>query len=117
MKTRILASTVLFTLVAFGILTAGDWTQWGGPAQDFQSDASDLAGEWPESGPKQLWSRELGSGYSGILIEDGRLSHRETVVENLARIRDVEIGPDGDVLLLLEHAAGGQIVRMSPTAK
>ena len=58
-----------------------------------------------------------GSDLYRFVIEDGRLSHRETVVENLARIRDVEIGPDGDVLLLLEHAAGGQIVRMSPTAK
>ena len=73
MRTRVLASTVLLTLLAFGVLTAGDWTQWGGPAQDFQSVASGLAAEWPESGPKQLWSRELGAGYSGILIEDGRL--------------------------------------------
>ncbi len=58
-----------------------------------------------------------GSDLYRFVIEDGSLSHRETVVEDLARIRDVEIGPDGDVLLLLEHAGGGQIVRMSPTAK
>ena len=73
MRTRILFLTVLLTLLACGMLTAGDWTQWGGPAQNFQSDSSGLAGEWPESGPKQLWSRELGAGYSGILIEDGKL--------------------------------------------
>ena len=73
MRTRILFSTILLTVVAFGVLTAGDWTQWGGPAQDFQSDSPKLAAEWPESGPKQLWSRELGAGYSGILIEDGKL--------------------------------------------
>jgi glucose/arabinose dehydrogenase len=57
-----------------------------------------------------------GSDLYRFVIEDGRLSHRETVVENLARIRDVEIGPDGDVLLLLEAEAGSQIVRLSPVA-
>ena len=49
-----------------------------------------------------------------FVIEDGSLSHRETVVENLARIRDVEVSPSGDILLLLEHASGGQIVRLAP---
>ena len=57
-----------------------------------------------------------GSDLYRFVIEDGRLTHRETVVENLARIRDVEIGPEGDLLLLLEHAAGGQIVRLTPVS-
>ncbi len=52
---------------------AGQWTQWGGPAQDFQAPSGKLADSWPEGGPKQLWSRELGAGYSAILVEDGRL--------------------------------------------
>ena len=30
------------------------------------------------------------------------------------RIRDVEVGPDGFVYLLLEHATGGRIVRLVP---
>ena len=73
-----------------------------------------------EAFPK--WSGNLlvgslgGSDLYRFVIEDGSLSHRETVVENLARIRDVEIGPDGDVLLLLEAESGSQIVRISPVA-
>ncbi len=47
-------------------------------------------------------------------MEDGILKNRETVIEDLARIRDVEVGPDGDLLLLLEHAAGAKIVRVTP---
>ena len=42
--------------------------------------------------------------------------HREMIVENLARIRDIEIDHQGDVLLLLEHASGGQIARLSPNS-
>ena len=40
--------------------------------------------------------------------------HRETLLRSLARIRDVEVGPDGEVYLLLEHASGWRIVRLVP---
>jgi len=49
------------------------WRQWGGPNQDFKVDSKGLAQSWPESGPKQIWKRELGDGYSGILAEGDRL--------------------------------------------
>ena len=51
-----------------------------------------------------------------FVFEDGVLVERETVIEDLARIRDVEVDPRGDILLLLEHDTGGQIVRMSAVA-
>lgn len=50
-----------------------DWPQWGGPHRNFVSDASGLAPAWPEGGPRRLWSRELGEGYSAIAAEGGRL--------------------------------------------
>ena len=50
-----------------------DWAQWGGPHRDFKSDVTGLAASWPTSGPRRLWSRELGDGYSAIAIEAGRL--------------------------------------------
>lgn len=49
------------------------WTQWGGPKQDFKSDAKGIASTWPEGGPKKLWTRELGEGYSAILVDGGKL--------------------------------------------
>lgn len=45
-------------------------------------------------------------------FEDNKLVHRETLIEDIARIRDVEVGPGGEIYLLLEHASGGQIVRL-----
>ncbi|MCP4201332.1 MAG: PQQ-binding-like beta-propeller repeat protein [bacterium] len=50
-----------------------DWTRWGGPSQDFKAPAADIAQRWPATGPKRLWSRELGDGYSTVLVEGGRL--------------------------------------------
>ena len=49
------------------------------------------------------------------LVFDGRtLTHRETVIHDLARIRDVEVGFDGLVYLLLETETGSLIVRLVP---
>ncbi len=55
-----------------------------------------------------------GSDLFRILIEEDRHVRTELLVEDLARIRDVEVDADGHVVLLLEHASGGQIVRMVP---
>jgi outer membrane protein assembly factor BamB len=49
------------------------WTQWGGPRRDFTVEAARLAASWPEAGPRQIWRRELGDGYSTILVDAGVL--------------------------------------------
>lgn len=49
------------------------WTQWGGKNQAFKADSKGLAPSWGENGPAELWSRDLGEGYSAILYEDGKL--------------------------------------------
>lgn len=48
--------------------------QFGGPTRDFQvADAPTLASSWPPEGPKKLWVRDLGPGFSGIAVSSGRL--------------------------------------------
>lgn len=47
-------------------------------------------------------------------ISNGQLMHRETLVKDLARIRDIEQGPKGEIYLLLEHNTGGKIVELKP---
>jgi len=49
------------------------WPQWGGKKMDFKADAKNLAASWSEEGPKEIWRRDLGSGYSAILMDGGRL--------------------------------------------
>ena len=45
-------------------------------------------------------------------MEGGRVVGRETLIEDLARFRDIEVGPDREVYLLLEHDSGGQIIKL-----
>lgn len=68
---KLIAAAVLMAIPA--LVTASDWPQWGGPGRDFKSDVKGLAAKWPEAGPKKLWSRELGDGYSTVSVEGGRL--------------------------------------------
>jgi len=58
----------------FSVSAAGeDWTVWGGQNRDFIVNSARLADSWPAGGPKKLWSRPLGDGYSGIAEEAGVL--------------------------------------------
>jgi glucose/arabinose dehydrogenase len=54
--------------------------------------------------------------YRIVLDENDRFVHSEVVLKQLARIRDIETAADGNVYLLLEHAEGGQILRLVPVA-
>ncbi len=51
-----------------------------------------------------------------MVVDGDHVVHRETLLSGLGRIRDVAIGPDGDLYLLLEHASGGRILRLVPAA-
>ncbi len=64
---------LLAVLSVSGPGLAEEWLQWGGPNGDFTVDAAGLAEEWPAEGPRQLWKRPLGDGYSSILYKDGTL--------------------------------------------
>ena len=55
-----------------------------------------------------------GSSLFRMVFEGDKFLHRETLIKDLARIRDIEVGFDGLVYLLLENEAGSQIVRLVP---
>src|SRR6201991_1632664 len=52
---------------------SSDWAQWGGPHRNFTSETKGLAPNWPATGPRRIWQRELGEGYSAIAVERGML--------------------------------------------
>ena len=51
-----------------------------------------------------------------VEVDGDRFVEKETLIEDLARVRDIEMGVDGLVYLLLEHATGWTIVRLAPAA-
>ncbi|HEV3467836.1 MAG TPA: PQQ-binding-like beta-propeller repeat protein [Pyrinomonadaceae bacterium] len=71
---RVLAAALLSAACCVAASAqASDWPQWGGPHRNFVSDVKGLAAAWPDGGPRQVWKRELGEGYSAIAAAGGRL--------------------------------------------
>ena len=55
-------------------LFASDWPQFRGPDRNDVSTETGLLQNWPEGGPAQVWlSRDVGLGYSGPAIVDGKI--------------------------------------------
>jgi len=51
----------------------GAWPQFRGPNRDgISRESLDLARNWSASGPRELWSADLGEGYAGAAILNGR---------------------------------------------
>ena len=70
------------------MVVAGDWPQFGGPQRDFTLAESDVHPDllaWPVGGPRQLWQRSLGDGFSGVVISNGKLvtMYRQDNVETI----------------------------------
>ena len=67
--------SLLFALLTAHAITyaQSNWPQFGGPHRDFTIAPGELPSAWPEQGPKTLWKRPLGDGYSSIAVEGGVL--------------------------------------------
>jgi outer membrane protein assembly factor BamB len=58
-------------LVLLLLAQQAPWPQWGGPNRNFTVEAK--VKPWAASGPKKLWTRALGEGYSGLTAANGKL--------------------------------------------
>ncbi|MHC5112237.1 MAG: PQQ-binding-like beta-propeller repeat protein [Planctomycetota bacterium] len=70
---RFVVGCALFLATGFVHADDTNWLQWGGPRRDFMVNTSGLADKWPEKGPRELWSREMGDGYATIVLDGGIL--------------------------------------------
>lgn len=66
-------SLLLSAIVVMGAAPPAGWPQFGGPDRNFTVGAAGLAEGWPATGPKELWRRDLGEGFSPVAADGGRL--------------------------------------------
>ena len=70
------AALCLLTLVVHSQTDrpAAEWPQWRGPERTGRSSETGLLKQWPEGGPKKIWTiTGLGAGFSSITVKDGRI--------------------------------------------
>ncbi len=102
-------------LVAFLIAPAraGDWPQVLGPNRNGIAAVDErLAETWPAEGPPVEWRREVGAGYAGIAVADGRavlfsrVGDRE-VVEGIDAATGKTLWSDGHPTTFAPQVGGG----------
>lgn len=72
MKTLVASAALLLALPSSSSAPSA-WPQWGGPNRNFVVPAADLAASWPAGGPKRLWQKPLGDGFSAMVTDGATL--------------------------------------------
>jgi outer membrane protein assembly factor BamB len=60
-------------LLSFNMAGADDWPQFLGPTRNGVSPETGLETSWPKQGPRVVWEREVGFGWSGPVVAGSRL--------------------------------------------
>lgn len=66
-------SLALLAAGAAGPVAGLDWPQFRGVNRDGVSAETDLPRSWPAEGPRVVWKRAIGEGFSGISVAGDRL--------------------------------------------
>lgn len=81
----------------------GSWACFRGENRDgVSAESTPLREEWPENGPPKLWSVDLGEGYAGAAVRDGRVY-----------LMDYDREAQADALRCLSLADGQEIWRFT----
>jgi outer membrane protein assembly factor BamB len=76
--------------------TAQDWPQFLGPERNSTSPQKKLLKSWPERGPEVLWAVNIGIGYGGPVVKNGKayLLDRNDETGDLMRCFDLKTGEE-----------------------
>jgi outer membrane protein assembly factor BamB len=51
----------------------GEWPQWRGPRRSGVSAETSWRADWPAKGPRAIWKKKAGAGYSSLAVANGRV--------------------------------------------
>lgn len=110
MKTTNLIASIA-TLLMFSVspvVTAQDWPQFLGPDRDSKSPQKGLLRSWPEKGPDVLWAVDIGIGYGGPVVKNGKvyLLDRDDETGDIMRCFDLQTGKE---LWQFSYASPGSV--------
>jgi len=86
MRNRKIFIPVVFLFVCMANVYAQDWPQYLGPHGNSTSDQKGILRTWPQNGPEVLWTVNMGIGYGGPVVKDGKvylLDRDDKVGDNL----------------------------------
>jgi len=96
MKNSKLFIPMVITLMFVTNIYAQDWPQYLGPNRNSISDQKGILRTWPQTGPEVLWTVNVGIGYGGPVIKNGKvyLLDRDDKVGDTMRCFDLSTGKE-----------------------
>jgi len=96
MKQRKIFITAAMLIATFANISAQDWPQYLGPKRNSISDQKSILRTWPQQGPDVLWTVDVGIGFGGPVIKDGKvyLLDRDDKVGDKLRCFDLSNGKE-----------------------
>lgn len=87
---------LLALFVCLNNVYAQDWPQFLGPHRNSISDQKGILRTWPANGPEVLWTANIGIGYGGPVVKDGKvyLLDRDDKVGDNMRCFDLSTGKE-----------------------
>ena len=109
MKPKKILLPLFLATILTSSLCAQDWAQFLGPERDSKSPETGILRSWPEEGPEVLWNVDLGIGYGGPVVKDGKvyLLDREKETADIMRCFDLN---SGEELWKFEYEAPGSVM-------
>jgi outer membrane protein assembly factor BamB len=105
-------SIVLVLMVAAPAF-ADDWPQWLGPKRDGVWRETGIVEKFPQGGPKIVWRKPIGEGYSGPAVSGGKVYVTDRVLAKGAANPDNAFGKSRvegtERVLCLDEASGNVI--------
>jgi len=87
---------LFFFLITINSTYAQDWPQYLGPNRNSVSAQKSILRSWPQQGPEVLWTVNVGIGYGGPVVKDGKvyLLDRDDKVGDKVRCFDLSSGKE-----------------------
>ena len=86
MKQSKIFTLMVILFVCIVNVYAQDWPQYLGPERNSTSTQEGILRSWPENGPEVLWAVDVGIGFGGSVVKDGKvylLDRDDEVGDNL----------------------------------
>jgi hypothetical protein len=83
-----------------------DWPQYLGPNRNATSDEKGLLRSWPAEGPKVLWTLNLGPGYGGAAVSDGRVYLLDRIAGKQDMLRCLDLNSGREIWSFTYDARG-----------
>lgn len=106
---------LLLFLILGGFSTglADDWPQWFGPQRDGIWRESGIVEKFPDEGPELLWKQEIGAGYAGPAVSEGKAVLFSRTLDDLSQRPDDPFArgeiPGKEHITCFDAASGEQL--------